>query len=98
MEVGGRPAKLNEKKGDGDLEREIKKRRHFFVGRTTSKFCSGSDKMRNAIDHQCRVKTSGREKKVNEKTYDIIFRQKKCNYKAHFKCRATAVSNSINKL
>ena len=36
--VGGRPAKLNEKKGDraGGLEREIKKeRRHFFVGRTT---------------------------------------------------------------
>ena len=28
--VGGRPAKLNEKKGDRDLEREIKKRRHFF--------------------------------------------------------------------
>ena len=34
--VGGRPAKLNEKKGDRDLEREIKnRRRHFFVGRTT---------------------------------------------------------------
>ena len=34
--VGGRPAKLNEKKGDRDLEREIKKqRRHIFVGRTT---------------------------------------------------------------
>ena len=34
--VGGRPAKLKEKKGDRDLEREIKKqRRHFFVGRTT---------------------------------------------------------------
>ena len=32
--VGGRPAKLNEKKGDGDQEREIKvdERRHFFVG------------------------------------------------------------------
>ena len=36
--VGGRPAKLNEKKGDKDLEREIKKqRRHFFVGRTSEK-------------------------------------------------------------
>ena len=33
--VGGRPAKLNEKKGDRDLEREIKQRRHLFVGRTT---------------------------------------------------------------
>ena len=32
----GRPAKLNEKKGDRDLEREIKtKETHFFVRRTT---------------------------------------------------------------
>ena len=32
--VGGRSAKLNEKKGDRDLEREIKKqRRHFLVRR-----------------------------------------------------------------
>ena len=43
--VGGRPAKLNEKKGDGDVEREIKtKEAFFFVGRTTWKFCSGGDK------------------------------------------------------
>ena len=29
---GGRPAKLNEKKGDRDLKREIKKqRRHFLL-------------------------------------------------------------------
>ena len=34
--VGGRPAKLNEKRGDRDFEQEIKnRRRHFFVGRTT---------------------------------------------------------------
>ena len=32
---------------------------------------SGGDKMRNASGHQCKVKMSGREKKVNEKTYDI---------------------------
>ena len=32
----GRPAKLNEKKGNGDLEREIKNKGDiFFVGRTT---------------------------------------------------------------
>ena len=37
--VGGRPANLNEKKGDRNLEREIKNRRiHVFVGRTTLKF------------------------------------------------------------
>ena len=29
--VGGRPAKLNEKKGDRDLEREIKNRRRHFL-------------------------------------------------------------------
>ena len=33
--VGGRPVKLNEKKGDRDLEREIKKRGNFFDERTT---------------------------------------------------------------
>ena len=34
--VAGRPAKLNEKKGNRDLEREIKiRRRLFFVARTT---------------------------------------------------------------
>ena len=55
-EVGGRPAKLNEIKGDRDLEREIKNKGDiFFVGRTTGKFCSGGD--------QCKVKMSGSEKK-----------------------------------
>ena len=50
--VGGKPAKLNEKK---------KQRRHFFfVGR---KLCSGGDKMRNASGHQCKVKMSSSEKK-----------------------------------
>ena len=34
--VGGRPAKLNEKKGDGVLKKN----------------CSGGDKMRNASGHQ----------------------------------------------
>ena len=32
---------------------------------------SGGDKMRNASGHQCKVKLSGSENKVNEKTYDI---------------------------
>ena len=50
--VGGRSAKLNKKWCDRDLDRELKKRRHFFVGRTTSKYCSGDKKMRNASGHQ----------------------------------------------
>ena len=34
--VGGRPANLNEKKGNRDLEREIKNNGDsFFVGKTT---------------------------------------------------------------
>ena len=34
--LGGRPAKLNEKKGNRDLEREIKNEGDsFFVGKTT---------------------------------------------------------------
>ena len=36
--VGGRPAKLNEIKGDRDLQREMKKKKvkeTFFVERTT---------------------------------------------------------------
>ena len=61
--VGGRPAKLNEKEGDRDLEREIKNKGDFFVERTTGKVCSSGDKMRNASGHQCKVKMSGSEKK-----------------------------------
>ena len=60
---GGRPAKLNEKKGDRQKTKET-----FFVGRATRKFCSGGDKMRNVSGHQCKVKMRGSEKKVNEDT------------------------------
>ena len=72
--VGGRPAKLNEKKGDRDLGRKIKKeRRHFFVGRTTLKFYSGGDKIRNASGHQPKMKMGGSEKKSG------YFLQARCN-------------------
>ena len=58
--MGGRPAKLNEKKGDRDLELEIKNKGDIILdGRTTGKVCSGGDKMRNASGHQCKVKMSG---------------------------------------
>ena len=51
--VGDRPAKLNEKKSDRDLERKIKKTKDtFFVGRTTETFCSGGQKITNASGHQ----------------------------------------------
>ena len=35
--VGRRQAKLNKKKGDRDLEREIKKRRHSFCWKNNMK-------------------------------------------------------------
>ena len=41
--------------------RDKKQRRHFFVGRTTLKFCNGGDKMRNASGHQCKSKMRGSE-------------------------------------
>ena len=52
------------KKGDRDLEQRKKTKETFFC-------CSGGEKMRNASGHQCKVKMSGSEKKVNENTYDI---------------------------
>ena len=71
--VGGRPAKLNEKKGDRDLEREIKnKLKETSCWKNNMKlFCSGGNKMRNARGHQCKVKMSGSEKKVTKKAHDI---------------------------
>ena len=48
--------------------RDKKQWRHSFVERTTGKFCSGSDKMRNASSHQCKVKMRGSERNVNENT------------------------------
>ena len=64
--VGGRPTKLNEKKGRQRSRARDKKKRTketFFVGRTTRKFCSGGGKMRNASGHQCKVKMGSSEKK-----------------------------------
>ena len=54
--VGDRPAKLNEKKGNRELEREIKKQR------------------RNPSGHQCKVKMSGSEKRLNENTLLSLLR------------------------
>ena len=61
--VGGRPAKLNEKKGDRDLEREIKTKGDIFSEEQHENFVAAADKMRNTSGHQCKVKMSGSEKK-----------------------------------
>ena len=67
--VGGRPAKLNEKKSHIQLEREIKKERghYFFIGRTTWKFCSGGEKMRNASGHRGENERQWKKKKQTNK-------------------------------
>ena len=51
-----------EKGRQGFRARDKKQRRYVCVGRTTWKFCSGGDKMRNASGDQCKVKTSSSEK------------------------------------
>ena len=62
--VGGGPAKLKEKKGDRDLEREIKKqRKHFLLEEQHENVVAAVTKMRNASGQQCKVKMSGSEKK-----------------------------------
>ena len=63
--VGGRQAKRKRARN----KKKKEQRRHFLVVRTTRKFCSGGHKMRNASGHQCKVKMSGSEKKVNENTF-----------------------------
>ena len=48
-ECGRHASEAQREKGrQGFRARDKKQRRHFFVGRTTLKFCSGGDKMRNA--------------------------------------------------
>ena len=61
-----------EKGRERSRAREKKRKTFFFVGRTTSKFCSGGDKIRKASGHQCKMKMRGNKlKKVNENMYDI---------------------------
>ena len=50
--AGNRPAELNERKSDKELERKTSKRETFFVGRTRWKICGGDQKMRSASGHQ----------------------------------------------
>ena len=92
---GGRKAKLNKKKGDRDLGQEIKKkqRRHFLVGRTTRKFCSRGDKMRNASSHQCKVKMSGSEKKGSTKTR-MTFLPKNVELRSFWKFHIVVMQNN----
>ena len=37
--------------------------------------CSGGNERRNASSHQCKVKMSGSEKKMNKNTYDLSLKK-----------------------
>ena len=63
-ESGWQASKAQREKGRQGLRaRDKKPKETFFVGRTTGKFCSGGDKIRNASGNQYKVKISGSEKK-----------------------------------
>ena len=64
-----RPAKLNEKKGDRDLEREIKNKGDIFL-------LEEQHQHDDANGHQCKEKMGSSEKKVNKNTYDIAAMKK----------------------
>ena len=78
--VGGRPAKLNEKK---------KQRRHY-----SSWNCSGGDKMRNASGHQSKVNTYdiSSRKRVTKVSGNFTFysRAKQRQRNVQKKCAASA--------
>ena len=62
--VGGRPAQLNEKKGDRGLEEEINNKGDIFLLEEQHDNCVAAV----ISSHQCKVKMSGSEKKVKKKS------------------------------
>ena len=71
--VGGRPAQLNEKKGDRGLEGEINNKGDIFL------LEEQHDNYVAALisSRQCKVKMSGSEKKVKKKVRHFL--HKTCN-------------------
>ena len=70
--VGGRPAKLDEKKGDRDLEREIKKGDFFLCGDQHENFVAAVRKWEMlAHTKQMQGENERQWKKMNENRYDI---------------------------
>ena len=50
--------------------------------------------MRNASGHQCKVKMSGSEKKVNENSYDISSIKRVSNIRSFWKLYVVVVQNN----
>ena len=69
--VGGRPGKLNDKKGNRDLEREIKTKDIFLLEEQHENFVTAVTKWELLAATNARWKWAAVKKKVNEKTYDI---------------------------
>ena len=71
--LGGRPAKLNEKKGNRDLEREIKNKGDIFLlEEQHENFVAAVTKWEMlAATNQMQGENKRQWKKVNENTYDI---------------------------
>ena len=73
--VSGRPAKLNEKNGDRDLEREIKNKGDIFLlEEQHENFVAAMKKWEMLAATNARWKSAAiKWKKVNGNTYDISF-------------------------
>ena len=69
--MGGSPAKLNEKKGDRDLERERKNKGDILLEEQHENFVTAVTKWEMLAATNARWKWAAVKKKVNENTYDI---------------------------
>ena len=77
-ESGWQASEAQREKGRQGLRaRDKKPKETFFVGRTTGKFCSSIDKMRNASGNQCKVKIAAVKK--SEREHVRHFLHKTCN-------------------
>ena len=77
--VGGRSAKLNEKKGDRDLEREIKNKGDIFLSEEQHEnFVAAVTKWEMLVATNARWKWAGSEKKI-EQEHVQHFLHKTCN-------------------
>ena len=78
--VGGRPAKLNEKKGDRGLEREIKNKADIFLlEEQHENFVATVTKWEMPVATNARWKWAGSEKKVEREHVRHFLLHKTCN-------------------
>ena len=73
--LGGRPAKLNEKKGNRDLEREIKnKEDSFLLEKQHENFVAAVRKWEILAATNAKWKWAAAKKKLNENTFLSLLR------------------------